>query len=114
MEEITKDTKRCPYCKEGIKFDAIKCKYCKEFLDKPADVARNTGAKEQKLSAPVLILGTLLVVTSGYYFGLIGGGISGVLLWLISKSSDSETTKIVAVIFLWIIIAFVGYSLTEI
>jgi len=29
----TGDLKRCPYCKEFVKRDAIKCRFCSERLD---------------------------------------------------------------------------------
>ncbi|HBC89444.1 MAG TPA: hypothetical protein DCZ94_21105 [Lentisphaeria bacterium] len=37
------DTKRCPYCKEDIKKDAIKCKHCGEMLD---------GKPKEKIAIP--------------------------------------------------------------
>jgi hypothetical protein len=60
------DTKKCPFCAELIKREAIKCRYCGEMFD-PADVARQVAEfKNEDSPKPRRIC------TNGNCFGVIG------------------------------------------
>ena len=60
--------KKCPFCHEIIRIEAVKCRFCAEFLDtKEAQAIQNAAA--EKASGPVLFEGRPSL------FALVGTGI---------------------------------------
>ncbi len=41
--KLSAETKKCPFCAEKIKFDAIKCKHCKSDLESESALDTMTG-----------------------------------------------------------------------
>lgn len=46
VHQKTSETKKCPYCAEEIKADAIKCRYCGEFLTNKETVSIKTNESQ--------------------------------------------------------------------
>lgn len=72
------DSKKCPFCAEKIKFDAIKCKHCGEYLDGRRNESqkydnnyiyeqnrRNNNKILRYIGGSVLALG-LIILISGF------------------------------------------------
>lgn len=61
-------TKKCPFCAEEIRVDAVKCKHCGEWLNKPqgAQIAQATGEQYSNAQAPWRLI-ILSILTFGIY-----------------------------------------------
>lgn len=90
--------KKCPFCAEEIKVDAVKCKHCGEFLKDsqehnplgkgtPTAKAVSKGLKQKELhdsiSAISLILLIIVSVSVGGYAGIVIfiAGLVGLVYW---------------------------------
>lgn len=93
----------CPSCEARYKVEKMTFDRIENRTPSPVN-----AAKLAKLSTGVAITTALLIITSGYYFGLIGGGIAGGVVWIINKYGDNETTKVVCIVLLWLLVGFVG------
>ncbi|NTW89029.1 MAG: hypothetical protein HGB26_07915 [Desulfobulbaceae bacterium] len=61
-----KDTKKCPFCAEMIKLEAIKCRFCGVMLD-PDDVARQILERDNENNVKNRVL-----CSDGNCIGVIG------------------------------------------
>lgn len=80
--------KKCPFCAEEIRADAIKCRHCNEIVDPIQLKARNaalsqqlqTSGRERKWSPGVAALLSFLIPGAGQIYK---GNIASGILWFL-------------------------------
>jgi hypothetical protein len=98
-----KNTKKCPFCAEGIPLEAIKCNYCGGALDKYKDWDKLPDKKQPEK----WYFKTSLLVTAF----LSIGPFALPLLWF--NPRYSQKTKIIASAIIIILSWFLGVSLSN-
>lgn len=77
-----KEGKKCPYCSEKVRWNAIKCRFCKEFLDNKTNENRYNK---------VSIIGFVLSIIS--IFGLGLAGLIGFIMGIVGLNQIKHTKE---------------------
>jgi DNA-directed RNA polymerase subunit RPC12/RpoP len=72
-------TKKCPYCAEEIRHDAIKCKHCGEFLNRTAATDGQPASSPKPTWSPgvAAVLSLVIPGAGQMYRGRLGEGFAG-------------------------------------
>ena len=91
------DTKKCPYCAEDIRVDAIKCKHCLSDLtasfQSNSNLSADDGSKRLgEITIAILLILFLLIIWGLIYIKLdsVVGALIGTLLVLLPIALDKE------------------------
>ena len=98
-------TKRCPYCAEAIRGEAVKCRYCGSLLDPGSPLTRTWyRSREGKMIAGVCAglaeqFGiSVTIIRLAFLLGtLIGGGMGLVIylvLWVVMPYRPSSQSRL--------------------
>jgi len=65
------DTKKCPFCAEDIKNEAIKCKHCGSAIEEPKKVKEKSSKKGIPKAWKIIFLIVLVLYIFGYIMSKI-------------------------------------------
>jgi hypothetical protein len=82
------DSKRCPFCDESVRFEAVKCRHCGEFL------AVTSGSGTNGFAVASLVLGILWLIPVCAIFAVVFGHVA---LQQLGQPDNSEGGRGMAV-----------------
>ncbi len=62
---MNENTKKCPFCTEEIKKDAIKCRHCGEFIK--SEISKNFNTLKKKKTIPIIWIIVVLTIVGFLY-----------------------------------------------
>jgi phage shock protein PspC (stress-responsive transcriptional regulator) len=83
------ELKRCPFCAEEIRTEAVKCRFCGSFVASPASVRGWTRTRDGKMIAGICaglareFSVPVTVLRLAFVLGTLFGGGMGIVLYLV-------------------------------